>query len=196
MSKQGQPTDILSPSGRRTLARGEMLFCSGQKVESMFRISHGRVRLERCLADGRVVMVDTARAGALVAESSLFVDRYRCDAVAEVRTSVEVEGRSELLQRLLADPQTLLRLCQRLSSQLREARLLLEIRNIRPARQRLLEYLEMRSAAGQPPEGRPVRLIAEQLGIAPETLYRLLADLEDAGEIARDGRSIRLRGPE
>jgi CRP-like cAMP-binding protein len=173
-----------------------MLFCGGEKVESMFRISHGRVRLERCLADGRVVMVDTARAGALVAESSLFVDRYRCDAVAEVRTSVEVEGRSELLQRLLADPETLLQLCQRLSSQLREARLLLEIRNIRPARQRLLEYLEMRSAAGQPPEGRPVRLIAEQLGLAPETLYRLLADLEDAGEIARHGRSIRLRDPD
>jgi CRP-like cAMP-binding protein len=154
VSKQGQPADILS---RRVLARGEMLFCSGEKVESMYRISHGRVRLERCLADGRVVMVDTARAGALVAESSLFVDRYRCDAVAEVRTSVEAEGRPELLQRLLADPQT---------------------------------------AAGQPPEGRPVRLIAEQLGIAPETLYRLLADLEDAGEIARHGRSIRLRGQE
>jgi len=164
----------------------------------MFRVVRGRVRLERCLADGRAVAIHTARPGDLVAEGSLFAERYHCDAIAETATAVELEARSTFLGRMAAEPEALLRLCDWLSSRLRSARLLLEIRTIRPVRERVLAYLEMRDALGHPPEERPVRRIADELGIAPETLYRLLADLEAEGEIVRRGRSIRRagRGPQ
>lgn len=161
----------------------------------MFRVVRGRVRLERCLADGRLVAVRTAGAGDLVAEGSLFADRYHCDAVAAVRSVIEVEERSRVLRRLTAEPSELFQLCRLLSQQLREARLLLEIRTIRPARDRVLTYLETRHAAGLAPREGPVRLIADELDLAPETLYRLLAELEEDGEITRVGRSIRLGRP-
>jgi len=186
------PIDVLRPSGRRTLRPGEMLFASGDEVECVYRVVRGRVRLERCLLDGRVVGVQTARAGELVAEGSLFADRFHCDAVAETRTVVELERRSALLERLSADPRSLLGLCEWLSRRLRAARRLLEIRNVRPARERLLRYLEMRADLGDPPDDRPARRIADELGLAPETLYRLLADLEAEGRISRSGRAIRL----
>ena len=194
MHNDDQAIDVLRPSGRRTLLRGEMLFAGGDEVECVYRVVRGRVRLERCLLDGRVVGVQTVRAGELVAEGALFADRYHCDAVAETRTEVELERRSAFLERLSAEPRSLLRLCEWLSRRLRATRLQLEVRNVRPARERLLRYLETRHALGHPPADRPVRRIADELGIAPETLYRLLADLEAEGEIIRRGRSVRLAG--
>jgi CRP-like cAMP-binding protein len=134
----------------------------------------------------------TPRAGELVAEGSLFSDHYHCDAVAETRTLIEIEDRSAFLERLASDAESALAFCRWLSLQLQRARRLLEIRNIRPVRERLLRYLEVRGEPGGPPEHRPVRLLAAELGIAPETLYRLLADLEAEGEISRRGRSIQL----
>jgi CRP-like cAMP-binding protein len=187
--------EILRPSSQRALARGERLFSNGDRVESMFRVVRGRVRLERCLADGRLVAMRTVGVGELVAEGSLFADRYHCDAVAAIRSVVEVEQRSRVLRRLAAEPGELFQLCRLLGQQLREARLLLEIRTIRPARDRLLTYLETRHATGLAPREGPVRLIADELDLAPETLYRLLAELEQDGEITRIGRSIRLGRP-
>jgi CRP/FNR family transcriptional regulator, dissimilatory nitrate respiration regulator len=183
--------ETLRPTGRRTLVRGERLFSSGDPVVSVFRVVRGRLRLERCLADGRVLAMHTPRAGELVAEGSLFSASYHCDAVAETRTVVEIEERSVFLGRLAADPEAALAFCRWLSQQLLRARRLLEIRNVRPVRERLLRYLEVRDEPASPEENRPVRLLAGELGISPETLYRLLAELEACGEITRRGRTIR-----
>lgn len=193
---EGTPNrGVLRPTGQRTLVRGERLFSSGDRVASVFRIVRGRLRLERCLADGRLLAMHTPRAGELVAEGSVFSDRYHCDAVAETRTAVELEDRSAFLARLATDPASSLDFSRWLSQQLLGARRLLEIRNVRPVRERLLRYLELRGEPTGPWENRPARLLAGELGIAPETLYRLLAELEASGEITRHGRSIRLVEP-
>lgn len=185
-------TEILRPTGRRSLKRGEMLFSRGDRVESVHRIVRGRIRLERSLADGRVVIVHTATVPELLAEASLFSDCYHCDAIAEVGTVVEIEERSRFVERLAADPVSAIALVRWLSRQLRTARWLLELRNIRPARDRLLAYLQPRDSPAELRPNRPLRLIADELGIAAETLYRLLAELEETGQITRRGRSIRL----
>jgi len=195
----GALTSLVSPVGRSVFGRSQELFHSGQRIESLFRIVAGRVRLERCLADGRVVVVDTVRSGEMVTEAALFSEQYHCDGVAEVRTTVEIYDKRDVLNRLSSDPRALVELCRSLAQKLRASRRLLELHNVRPARERLLRFLDRSrdgGAPGNPTENRPVRMIAHELGLATETVYRLLAELEKDGLIWRDGRAIGLRANE
>ncbi len=67
----------------------------------------------------------------------------------------------------------------------------LELRSIRSARERVLQYLLM---AARPSEtsvnfDRPFKDIASELGLSPEVLYRTLAQLERDGIIIRNART-------
>ena len=82
---------------------------------------------------------------------------------------------------------------QLLSRHLRAARTNLERLRLKGARQRILHYLAVER--GGPNADKPstsLRAWAAELGLAEETLYRALADLEKEGAIRRRGRSIAL----
>ena len=75
----------------------------------------------------------------------------------------------------------------RLARQLQELRARMELRNIRSARDRVLQYLRLRAGIG----GRSIALdgqlqdIAAEIGITREVLYRTLAALETEGHLTR-----------
>jgi CRP-like cAMP-binding protein len=70
----------------------------------------------------------------------------------------------------------------------------MELRNIRSARERIMQYLRLR--AGPDDRGRSVRIegqlqdIAAEIGMTREALYRTLAALEADGSIARTETAI------
>jgi CRP-like cAMP-binding protein len=80
----------------------------------------------------------------------------------------------------------------RLAHQLQDLRARMELRNIRSARARVLQYLRLR--AGQ--RGHSIAIegqlqdIAAEVGMTREALYRTLAALEADGSVTRRGREI------
>ena len=176
------------------LGRDEVLFHQGDLASSIFWVSRGRLRLDRHLASGRVVTLSVARAPAAVAEASLFSSRYHCRALAEVPSSVTVVPKARALGLLEEDPSFALSLVQALTAEVRRLRRLLELRNVRPASARLLDYLALRQDRGEPAADRPLAALASELGLTPEALYRILARLERQGVIRRRGRRITLAG--
>ncbi|HVS13320.1 MAG TPA: Crp/Fnr family transcriptional regulator [Thermoanaerobaculia bacterium] len=171
----------------RALRRGETLFRRGDAVRALFLLVGGRVRLERSLADGSWVAVHVARAPAVVAEASLFGDRYHCDAVAEVASRLVPLDRAEV-ERALARDAKLSRLTLRaLAGEVRDLRSRMELRAVRPVERRVLLALEL-----APGGERSVASRAAELGMAPETLSRVLRRLEQGGRIVRDGKTIAL----
>jgi CRP-like cAMP-binding protein len=189
--------DRLADLGRRLdLRRDEVLFHQGDRASSVFWVSRGRLRLDRHLASGRVVTLSVARAPATIAEASLFSSRYHCRAVAEVLSSVTVVPKARVLDLLEEDATFALSLVRALATEVRALRRLLELRNVRPASARLLDYLALRQDRGEPTADRPLAALASELGLTPEALYRILARLERQGVIRRHGREIALTGPE
>ena len=178
----------LSPERRMRREAGQYLFRTGDAAVVFLTVVLGRVRLERVLADGSVVCLHRVLPGDTMAEAALFTGVFRCDAVAELPSTVDVYSASGILSRLESHPEILVDLSRRLANQLVRARDLLEIRNIRSARQRLLAYL----ALGRDSSSGPLRLIADEIGLAPETLYRALASLVSSGEVKRSGRHLEL----
>lgn len=81
-----------------------------------------------------------------------------------------------------------------LARRFHEIKILLELRSIRSAYDRVLRYLEIAAH----PNGttvdldKPLKDIAEDMGLSPESLSRVLRELQKDGIITRKKRQIRL----
>jgi len=83
----------------------------------------------------------------------------------------------------------------RLARQLQELRARMELRNIRSARERVLQYLRLHAGV----HGRSIAIegqlqdIAAEIGMTREALYRTLATLETEGHLSRTETEIMLK---
>lgn len=188
--------DSTHPPMRIALAPGEHAFYQGDPVHSVFIVEQGRILLKRCLSDGAVTTLFSARTGDSFAEAALSSDHYHCDAVAAVRSVVMALPVSHLRRHFLADAASAMELAMFFSRQVRDARARLELRNIRSASGRLLHWLTVYG------EGNSRRIelsgtwgeLADELGLSREALYRALAKLERDGLINRDKNVVILPG--
>ena len=153
------------------LDAGETLFRRDDPVERAFLVRTGRIFLRRALLDGGLLTLHTARAGELVAEASLFADRYHCDAVTDVPTTVAVIDKQKLVS-ALTDETSVERLAanafKHTAKEIQSLRTRLEIMRLRRVADRLDAYLEL---FGPPDAGAWVR-VADWIGVSPPALYR------------------------
>lgn len=178
---------------QRKLAAGDCLFRQGDRAQAIFRVECGRLRLVRHLADGSAVTLHVARAGDGLAEAALFASQYHCDAVAEVDSSVAVIAKAPLLAALRSDAEASLAFAADLSRQVRGLRWQLELRNIKSARERLLAWLHLQAdPAGVVMPDRPWTVLAPELGLSHEAIYRALARLQAEGRLRRRNGRIEL----
>jgi len=194
MSPDALPPTLEAGSVVRVLAPGELLFRQGDRAAAIYKIESGRLRLIRRTVDDHLVILHTARRGEFFAEASLFADAYHCDAVAAAQSSVRVYLKEVVLAALRTDRALAEAFMARLARQLQELRARMELRNIRSARDRVLQYLRLCARN----DGRSIALdgqlqdIAAEIGITREALYRTLSALETEGHLIRTDTAILL----
>jgi CRP-like cAMP-binding protein len=71
-----------------TLKARETLFRQDAEATEIYFLVSGRIRLVRHTASGHAVTLHVAQESGLFAEGALFSDRYKCDAVADVKSAV------------------------------------------------------------------------------------------------------------
>jgi CRP-like cAMP-binding protein len=195
MATEASLSSLEVPSTIRELAPGELLFSQGDPAEAIYKLESGRLRLLRHTIDGHLVVLHTARRGEFFAEAALFADTYHCDAVAAAPSRVRVYPKARVMEALRADPALAEAFMARLARQLQELRARMELRNIRSARERVLQYLRLKAGDA----GRRVAIegqlqdIAAEIGMTREALYRTLAALEAEGSLSRSGTEILLK---
>lgn len=160
-------------ASERRLAAGEALFRSGDPVRFLYRVETGAVNLVRPLTHGAELVLQRARAGALLAEASLFAERYHCDAVAGTDARIRGVARARVAEALDRDPALALSLARDLALKVQNARARAEIVSLRTVAARLDGWLAVQ-AGGLPGRGR-WRELAGEIGVTPEALYRELA---------------------
>jgi len=197
MSTLTETLEILSGGSgvARRLDAGEMLFTTGDPVRSLFVVEKGRLRLLRHTRHGATLTLHVARAGEAFAEASLFSRTYHCDAVADVPSEVTAYSKPALLRALREDPGAALALTDHLAHQVQALRGCIELLNIKSARDRVLAYLHQHLSAslGRVDLERTWRVVATEIGLTHEAVYRALAQLEREGLIERDEKSVVLR---
>jgi len=198
--KDWLPEAVCAASTERRLTAGEALFRLGDRTQGLCEIVAGRVRLARVDRAGHEIVLHIAGPGDIIAEASLFSPHYHCDAIASTDAVVRIYPKRAVLAAFESDPKAAQAFSAALARQVMSLRTRLEQRNIRSARERVRNYLALKTAA----DGRTVTLagplkdVAAELGLTHEALYRTLAALERAGEIKRTtgkivlARSVRI----
>ena len=179
----------------RALLAGNYLFRQGDPTFGIFLLRSGRVRLQRITPDGTAVSIHLARPGETFAEASLFSDVYHCDAVAEVAGEVLVYPKERLAEKLRSEPEALWAFARDLAVHLQKLRLRYEIKHLRAAPERVLQFLRLNCTAEAVfPVNGALKDVAAELGLTPEAFYRALALLEKRRIVVRSAGAIRLTG--
>ncbi|VVD61222.1 Crp/Fnr family transcriptional regulator [Pandoraea terrigena] len=168
------------------------VFKRGQRVESVYQIQTGQVLLRRDEANGESITLQTAGPGDFLAEASLFNAHYHCDAFSGSTSALLAFPAKTLLACLQRDSRFAIDWIRLLSRQLVRSRARAERLTLRSPRERVLHCLRLECddhGRFKPPG--TLMQWAATLGIAHETLYRTLAQLEHDGTIVRDGVEIR-----
>jgi CRP-like cAMP-binding protein len=195
MTPEPLPASLEAGSTIRSLATGELLFRQGDRAAAIYKVENGRLRLIRRTVDDHLVILHTARRGEFFAEASLFAEAYHCDAVAAAQSRVRVYSKAIMMEALRTNPALAEAFMARLAHQLQELRARMELRNIRSARERVLQYLRLRAGT----HGRSIAVegqlqdIAAEIGMSREALYRTLAALEAEGHLTRTETEILLQ---
>ena len=170
MSNAPHPLDGI-PTRRRALRDGETLFRRGDPVRHLYAVRQGEVRLVRHQPHGAALILHRARAGAVLAEASLFSPTYHCDAVAAGDADLDMAALADVRDRL-RDPAFAERWAACLAAELQRTRIRAEILSIRTVADRLDAWLAFNGAL---PDKGGWASVASEIGTSPEALYRELA---------------------
>jgi len=175
-----------------SLEAGQPLFHQGDLTRAIFVVIAGQIRLMHYTNAGQSIKHYEVRAGESFAEAALFNEFYDCTAIADVPSRVATFPKQAFLATLRQHPALSEVLIAQLARRFHEVKVLLELRSIRSARARVLRYLEIEAH----PYGntinlnKPLKEIAEDMGLSQEALSRVLSQLQKDGAITRKKRQI------
>lgn len=178
--------------------RGQVLFRPGEALDYVYAIRSGSVKTYVSTGDGRVQITGFHIAGELLGLSALATRQFSSEACALETVSVckvEIERLDEVARNILSVQYQMLRI---MSGQIRQDEELLLLLGKRNAEERLAEYLVglSRRFASRNYSGTEFRLsmsrldIGNYLGLAEETVIRILKRFQGAGLISIAGRNI------
>ncbi len=176
----------------RRLARGEQLFRIGDAVGGIFLVLKGEMKAARYMPDGSEVVMMRAGAGEFFAESALAAERYSCDGVC-VKAAELAFLPADAVDAALAEPAFARAFVLAVAGHARRQCSRYERLRLRGAQERLLHMILCEAG----PDGvldwkPPLAELAAELALEPETLYRVLSELEAEGRIRRDKRRLQL----
>lgn len=187
------PADLLAQCETRTHDRDARLFHTGRAPVAMHFVRHGDVALQRVGRGGESITLQRVQHG-FVAEASLEVTRYHCDAVLLAASEVTRIPLVPLRQALAADASFAMRWIGLLNQQMRQLRQRCERLSLRTVEARLRHLIDTEGGPhGLALQG-DLKSLAPELGVTHEALYRCVADLHRRGVLLRaEGPQARLR---
>lgn len=152
---------------------GDVLFRQDDDVRVLHLVAEGEVHLVRHLAHGLSLTLHRSGAGSILAEASLFSDRYHCGAVAARPTRTLSVPMTKIREALSAGGEFAVAWARFLAGEVQSARLRAEILALRTVGERLDAWLAA-NAGRLPPRGE-WKTVAAEIAVSPEALYRELA---------------------
>lgn len=155
---------------QKSFVKGDHLFHRDDPACMLFLITGGCVNLVRFQADGNQSLLQRSTAGTVLAEASLFSERYHCDAVAMAATESLLVPVPTVRKMLEDDLIFAGEWMAHLSRELVSARKRSEIAALRTVSARLDAWIAWNDS-GFPARG-DWRGLADEIGVSPEALYR------------------------
>jgi CRP/FNR family transcriptional regulator len=185
---------------RRSLRRGDALFCAGEPFESIFAVRSGFFKTRVSVDDGRERVTGFQMAGELLGLDGISAERHTCDAIALEDSEVCVIGYSRL-EEVSRDVAGLQRQFHRVLSReiVREQGVMLLLGGVR-AEARLAAFLlnlgERLRSRGFSGSSMVLRMTREEigsyLGIKLETVSRAFSRFQEESLLEVRQRNVRV----
>lgn len=171
----------------RTYEAGEILHHSGEPSQGIHIVRSGRIRLARYTNEGQLLTFQFVKPQGSFGEWDLFSGVASSSAISEVSSQVMLLPRTELLALHRQSSSLTQAIIHQLIQTVQQLKGRLELREIRSARHRVLHYLQWIATPDQRQIAfeMPLKDVATELGLTPESFYRTLAQLEREGLITR-----------
>ncbi len=156
----------------RRLRADAYLFHRDDAVSYLYYVVEGEVQLIRHQETGEAIVLQRALTGDIVAEASVFSTGYHCDAVAHTDTIIRGLAKTDFLKWFREDPDFAQAWASHLARQVQSTRLRSEILSLKTVADRLDAWLAWHGALPQKGEW---NLLALQIAVSPEALYRELS---------------------
>lgn len=183
----------------REVTREQVIFREGETADWLYFLERGQVRLLHYSSTGSAIEHYRIGAGEFFSEVVLFLGNYACTAIAELPSRIAAIPKTAFLAELQQNLELSVQLMSQMARRLHMTKIVLELRSLKSARDRVLRYLQnMIPLIGNPEESsiqldRSFRSVAAELGISPEVFSRTLRQLQNEGIINRMNRRIVLR---
>ncbi|MDF1715980.1 MAG: Crp/Fnr family transcriptional regulator [Antarcticimicrobium sp.] len=184
---------------RRELAAGDTLYHQGSECRSVYCVSRGLFAIRSLGPDGTSSLLRLAYPGEIIGyRAFLKGSEHSTEASALMPSRVCTVGERDARNVIRASPAVLARIAKRCADGLDQCRDRLRSRETVSNKDRLSELLgRLTEAFGEDAEDcRRLRLpmprqdLADLIGVAPETLSRLVSQLERDGVLRASGRRI------
>jgi CRP-like cAMP-binding protein len=143
----------------------------------MYFVLTGSVLLVRHQNDGSALVLQRAGPGSILAEASLYSGTYHCEAVASVTTDIRVYAKAGFKKTLANSTEFSNVWANYLAQELQRSRLRAEILSLKTVAARLDTWIAWNG--GNAPEKGEWKLLASEIGVSPEALYREIAKRRD-----------------
>ncbi len=187
----------------RGLNKGEYLFREGESARGFYVVQTGAINVHRLTPDGKEQVIHVFRPFSSFAEIALASEaRFPAEAVAIQPSQVLLVQRQPLREMIQRNPDIAFHIISSMSLHFRHLVQLLEDQKFKDIESRLANWLLRQAEPAHAPESMTVtldiskRLLANQLGVAGETLSRALARFRDSEWIQVDGPRIQLLDPQ
>lgn len=183
-----QMDEIMAVTHSVLYKKGENIYCAGDRSDSLYIVSEGRVRIYRLSESGKEQLLRILHPGDFTGELALFSETmHEAYADAMEETSVCTVKRSDLKDILLKYPSISLKVLSEFSRRLEQS----EKQTTRFATEKvetrialfLAECIDAKSQSNEFMLPMSKKDLASYLGTTPETISRKLYELEDAGYI-------------
>ena len=185
------PPQLRVLAERREIDAGETLFRIGDRVQSVFSVISGEVRLIRRNLNGTEVVLQRSQGG-FFAEASLGNKAYHCDVVVAKKGAVLRFPAQAFRAALDDDADFRGAWMNHLGREVRKLRAQCERLSLHNAVDRIIHYIESEGADGAVTLNQTRKAWATELGLTHEALYRALRRLQVDGTLDIHGDRIAL----
>lgn len=193
--EKNQMDEIMSMTQSVSYERGEIIYSAGEKSDSLYIVSKGKIRIYRLSESGKEQLVRILNPGDFTGELALFSETiHESYAEATKETEVCTIKRSDLQKILLKYPSISLKVLSEFSRRLEES----EKQTTRFATEKvetrlalfLAECIDSEDDLKEFELPMSKKDLASYLGTTPETISRKLHDLEEEGYITQKPHKI------
>lgn len=171
--------EIIMISNHQKLDKGELIYRSGDQLNSLYVIHKGKIKITRLSDDGKEQVIRILSHGDFLGELALFNEaKVTTYAEAIEPTVVCLVDRNRLKKLMNTSPTLSLKMMDELSKRLEKAEALIETSNLYSAQAKVARLLLDLEKNGFVYFYTTKVNLASNLGITPETLSRKLKKLE------------------